>query len=70
LAAGGVRIAGSLAGIVPPLDKPTFPSRVPVFALDRIYTRGLRCRATYVPRGPAWTRMSDHLPLVAEFERG
>ena len=62
------RIAG-LAGISQPLDKPTFPSRVPVFALDRIYTRGLICRATYVPRGLAWTRMSDHLPLVAEFER-
>jgi endonuclease/exonuclease/phosphatase family metal-dependent hydrolase len=49
-------------------DKPTFPSRVPVFALDRIYTRGLACRATYVPRGVSWARMSDHLPLVAEFE--
>ncbi len=56
-----------LVGIAPS-DKPTFPSRVPVFALDRIYTRGLRCRATFVPRGPAWARMSDHLPLVAEFE--
>jgi endonuclease/exonuclease/phosphatase family metal-dependent hydrolase len=47
----------------------TFPSRVPVFSLDRIYTRGFRCTATWVPRGPAWARMSDHLPLVAEFER-
>ncbi len=46
----------------------TFPSRVPVFSLDRIYTRGLRCSSTFVPRGPAWARMSDHLPLVAEFE--
>ena len=46
----------------------TFPSRMPVFALDRIYTRGLHCRAMYVPRGTAWARMSDHLPLVAEFE--
>jgi endonuclease/exonuclease/phosphatase family metal-dependent hydrolase len=46
----------------------TFPSRVPVFALDRIYTRGLVCRLTFVPRGGAWARMSDHLPLVAEFE--
>ncbi|MFT3664460.1 endonuclease/exonuclease/phosphatase family protein [Piscinibacter sp.] len=45
----------------------TFPSRVPVFSLDRIYTRGLRCVATSVPRGNAWARMSDHLPLVAEF---
>jgi endonuclease/exonuclease/phosphatase family metal-dependent hydrolase len=44
----------------------TFPSRVPVFAMDRIYTRGLRCRWTAVPRGTAWSRMSDHLPLMAE----
>ncbi len=44
----------------------TFPSRVPVFSLDRIYTRGLRCVSTSVPRGSAWARMSDHLPLVAE----
>jgi endonuclease/exonuclease/phosphatase family metal-dependent hydrolase len=46
----------------------TFPSRVPVFSLDRIYTRGLRCVSTSVPRGAAWARMSDHLPLVAELE--
>jgi endonuclease/exonuclease/phosphatase family metal-dependent hydrolase len=46
----------------------TFPSRVPVFSLDRIYTRGLTCRSTYVPRGGAWARMSDHLPLLADFE--
>jgi len=47
---------------------PTFPSRVPVFSLDRIYTRALRCCSTHVPRGTAWARMSDHLPLVAELE--
>jgi endonuclease/exonuclease/phosphatase family metal-dependent hydrolase len=46
----------------------TFPSRVPVFALDRIYTRALVCRSSFVPRGASWARMSDHLPLVAEFE--
>jgi endonuclease/exonuclease/phosphatase family metal-dependent hydrolase len=46
----------------------TFPSRVPVFALDRIYTRGFACRSTLVPRGAAWARMSDHLPFVAELE--
>jgi endonuclease/exonuclease/phosphatase family metal-dependent hydrolase len=49
---------------------PTFPSRVPVLALDRVYTRGLRCQNLLVPRGGAWARMSDHLPLVAEFELG
>ncbi len=46
----------------------TFPSLAPVFALDRFYLRGLRCRATRVPRGTTWARMSDHLPLVAELE--
>jgi endonuclease/exonuclease/phosphatase family metal-dependent hydrolase len=46
----------------------TFPSIAPVFALDRFYLRGLGCRATMVPRGLSWARMSDHLPLVAELE--
>jgi hypothetical protein len=44
----------------------TFPSRVPFFSLDRVYTRGLHCVDLHVPRGSAWARMSDHLPLVAE----
>jgi endonuclease/exonuclease/phosphatase family metal-dependent hydrolase len=46
----------------------TFPSVAPLFALDRFYLRGWACRSTMVPRGLAWTRMSDHLPLVAELE--
>jgi endonuclease/exonuclease/phosphatase family metal-dependent hydrolase len=46
----------------------TFPSLAPVFALDRFYVRGLACVNTMVPRGVAWARMSDHLPLVAELE--
>jgi endonuclease/exonuclease/phosphatase family metal-dependent hydrolase len=46
----------------------TFPSRAPVFALDRFYLRGLACVSTMVPRGVAWARMSDHLPIVAELE--
>jgi endonuclease/exonuclease/phosphatase family metal-dependent hydrolase len=44
----------------------TFPSRLPVFSMDRIYVRGLRCVSTSVPHGMAWARMSDHLPLLAE----
>ncbi len=54
----GVRRAGN----------PTFPSLAPVFALDRFYLRGLACRSAMVPRGISWSRMSDHLPLVAELE--
>jgi endonuclease/exonuclease/phosphatase family metal-dependent hydrolase len=61
---------GLARAICPRSGRPalTFPSRVPVFALDRVYMRGLRCTAIHVPRGRAWARMSDHLPLVAEFE--
>ncbi len=51
-------------------DRLTFPSLAPVFALDRFYLRGLACRSTLVPRGSAWARMSDHLPLVAELVAG
>jgi endonuclease/exonuclease/phosphatase family metal-dependent hydrolase len=48
----------------------TFPSLAPLFALDRVYVRGLRCASMMVPRGVAWARMSDHLPLVVELEPG
>lgn len=51
-----------------PLRRATFPALAPVLALDRVYLRGLRCRAMQVPRGAAWARMSDHLPLLAELE--
>ncbi|HET8694040.1 MAG: endonuclease/exonuclease/phosphatase family protein [Burkholderiales bacterium] len=47
---------------------PTFPSMIPVLTLDRIYTRRLTCQNMMVPRGEAWARMSDHLPLVVELE--
>ena len=48
----------------------TFPSRIPIFTMDRIYTRGWRCLAATVPRGLSWARMSDHLPLLAELAPG
>ena len=52
----------------PPTRFNTFPSRLPLFSMDRIYLRGFRCVSTSVPRGANWARMSDHLPLVAELE--
>jgi endonuclease/exonuclease/phosphatase family metal-dependent hydrolase len=45
----------------------TFPSRLPLFGLDRVYARGLHCVRAEVPHGPAWARLSDHLPLVVEW---
>jgi endonuclease/exonuclease/phosphatase (EEP) superfamily protein YafD len=35
---------------------------------DHIYVRGMRPLTQQVPRGRIWWRMSDHLPLIAEFE--
>jgi endonuclease/exonuclease/phosphatase family metal-dependent hydrolase len=47
---------------------PTFPSRLPLVQFDHMYVRGLTPVAQHVPRGRIWWRMSDHLPLIAEFE--
>jgi endonuclease/exonuclease/phosphatase family metal-dependent hydrolase len=46
---------------------PTYPSRLPLNQLDHVYVRGLRPLGAMVPSGRIWRRMSDHLPLVAEF---
>ena len=45
----------------------TYPSRYPVAQLDHIYARGLHPLSLAAPRGRVWSRMSDHLPLIAEF---
>lgn len=65
MAALGLTRAAPARGQPKPL---TFPSRVPVFSLDRFYLRGFRCLGLSAPRGTTWARMSDHLPLVAELE--
>ena len=49
---------------------PTYPSRLPLNQLDHVYVRGLQPLGAMVPSGRIWRRMSDHLPLVAEFAVG
>jgi len=49
------------------LKQATFPSRLPLVQLDYVYARGLQPLGVHVPRGRIWGRMSDHLPLIAEF---
>lgn len=49
------------------LPTPTFPARMPMVQLDRIYARGLHPVSSHTPHGAIWARMSDHLPLTAEF---
>ena len=50
-----------------PARHPTFPARLPLVQLDYVYVRGLQPLRVEVPRGRVWWRMSDHLPLIAEF---
>ncbi|MDR7305569.1 endonuclease/exonuclease/phosphatase family protein [Rhodoferax saidenbachensis] len=47
---------------------PTFPSRLPLVQLDHVLARGMEPVGISVPHGRNWWRMSDHLPLIAEFE--
>ena len=47
---------------------PTYPSRLPMVQLDHVYARGLRPMGLTVPHGRIWRQMSDHLPLLAEFQ--
>ena len=46
----------------------TYPSRLPLTQLDYVYSRGLKPVGVEIPKGRIWWRMSDHLPLIAEFE--
>ncbi len=46
----------------------TFPSRLPLLQLDHVFARGMQPLGLEVPRGRIWSRMSDHLPLIADFE--
>ncbi|MBL8339143.1 MAG: endonuclease/exonuclease/phosphatase family protein [Rhodoferax sp.] len=48
-------------------SSPTFPARLPLVQLDHVFARGLRPVGAQVMRGRIWWRMSDHLPLLAEF---
>ncbi|MEO7242541.1 MAG: endonuclease/exonuclease/phosphatase family protein [Variovorax sp.] len=46
----------------------TFPARLPLLSLDRIYVRRAGAHAPVVVQRKPWSHLSDHAPLVAEFE--
>jgi len=46
----------------------TFPARWPLIAIDRIYFRSVALQSATVLRGAPWTELSDHLPVVADFD--
>ncbi|HAO60243.1 MAG TPA: hypothetical protein DCQ89_08060 [Psychrobacter sp.] len=45
---------------------PTFPAKMPVLSLDRIYVRNLKVKRAWVHKGKPWSDLSDHLPISAE----
>jgi endonuclease/exonuclease/phosphatase family metal-dependent hydrolase len=44
----------------------SFPARLPILRLDRIYVRGFDVKTAQVHRGRAWAKLSDHAALEAE----
>lgn len=47
----------------------SFPAAMPMFRLDRIYTRGFTVRSSVVHFGPPWSSISDHAALSAFLTR-
>ena len=48
---------------LPPARRRSWPSGLPLFALDRMYLRGLERERGGVLQGLPWKRYSDHLPI-------
>ncbi|MDO8351177.1 MAG: endonuclease/exonuclease/phosphatase family protein [Gallionella sp.] len=46
----------------------SFPARLPMFRLDRIYVRGFTVQHSEVHVGGAWQRLSDHAALSASLK--
>jgi endonuclease/exonuclease/phosphatase family metal-dependent hydrolase len=46
----------------------TFPAWRPLLSMDRIYSRGLSLVSCKCLHGTPWRKLSDHIPLMAEFE--
>jgi len=45
----------------------TFPAKLPLLSMDRIYFRGLEIVDCHRLHGKPWSQLSDHTPLLAEF---
>lgn len=45
----------------------TFPSRMPMLRLDRIYFKNARIQRARCLKGQPWFFLSDHLPIAADF---
>lgn len=46
----------------------SFPSFFPLFSLDRTYFKNLTLKHVEILKNDTWTKLSDHLPLISEYE--
>jgi len=46
----------------------TYPAHWPLLSVDRVYCRGVKPIGCACLNTPTWKRLSDHIPLVAEFD--
>lgn len=46
----------------------TYPAKLPLLRLDRMYLRRVKLKDISVLKGKPWNEYSDHLPLIAEVE--
>lgn len=46
----------------------TFPSRLPILSLDRVFYKNLKPVLSMTLKDGIWRKLSDHLPVYAEFE--
>jgi endonuclease/exonuclease/phosphatase family metal-dependent hydrolase len=46
----------------------TFPSMIPLLSLDRIYYQNIKPLKASTLKSSSWKKLSDHIPLMAEFE--
>ena len=44
----------------------TYPAGFPLLRLDRVYVRGFKIASAQVLSGPAWRKLSDHAPILAD----
>jgi endonuclease/exonuclease/phosphatase family metal-dependent hydrolase len=46
----------------------SFPAVFPLLSLDRVYFKNLFVTESHALSGLPWSRFSDHIPLVVDFE--
>jgi endonuclease/exonuclease/phosphatase family metal-dependent hydrolase len=46
----------------------SYPARLPMLMLDRLYVRGMAVRSARVLGGARWHQLSDHMPLLVDLD--